>query len=131
MPLDDRRAFVQLIPIVDSGEEDYLTKFRIHKYYLDNVLLVGLPAIQITGKHQYMVPVKLRDPSNVFSNWLRQPMIPSLILCFCMWTGTHNSPKRGGTSKKKWKNKRSSEATRSKSGWLSRRGKLGNKMGKW
>ena len=66
MPLDDRRAFVQLIPIVDSGEEDYLTKFRIHKYYLDNVLLVGLPAIQITGKHQYMVPVKLRDPSNVF-----------------------------------------------------------------
>ena len=61
MPLDDTRVFVQLIPVVDSGEEDYLTKFRIHKYDVDNVLLVGLPAIQITGKHQYMVPVKLRD----------------------------------------------------------------------
>ena len=61
---DDTRIFFQLIPVVDTGEEDHLTSFRIYKHDVaSNVLLVGLPAIQSTGKYLYMVPVTLQDPA--------------------------------------------------------------------
>ena len=59
---DDTRIFIQMIPIVDTGEVDDLTKFRIYKHdFGSNVLLIGLPAIQSTGKYRYMVPVTLQD----------------------------------------------------------------------
>ena len=62
VPSDDTKVFFQLIPIIDTCEEDHLTTFHIYKHDLaTGVLLIGLPAIQSTGKYRYMVPVTLQD----------------------------------------------------------------------
>ena len=61
--LYESRVFFQLIPLVDTGDEDHLTSFRIYRHDVTNeTVLIGLPAIQSSGKYRYMVPVTLEDP---------------------------------------------------------------------
>lgn len=88
LPPDENRVFFSLIPIVDTGHKDHLTKFQVYKHdTTTETLIMGLPAIQSSGKFRYMVPVTLQDPTQRCFR-LAQPCEASLddiLLLYVDW----------------------------------------------